>query len=51
LGYGGSIFWKTPDIGFSSYSIIPLPFEDAVEKRLRREAWERVAEGSQQADG
>ncbi len=25
--------------------------EDAVERRLRREAWERVAEGSQQADG
>ncbi len=21
---GGSIFWKTPDIGLASYSIIPL---------------------------
>ncbi len=25
--------------------------EDAVERRLSREAWERVAEGSQEADG
>ncbi len=23
-GVGGSIFWKTPDIGLASYSIIPL---------------------------
>jgi hypothetical protein len=23
-GVGGSIFWKTPDIGLASYSLIPL---------------------------
>ncbi len=25
-GVGGSIFWKTPDIGLASYSIISLRF-------------------------
>ncbi len=30
LGGGGSIFWKTPDIGLASYSIIPLRFTPSV---------------------
>ncbi len=27
---GGSIFWKTPDIGLASYSLIPLRFKPSV---------------------
>ncbi len=36
-GGGGSIFWKTPDIGLASYSIIPLWATPMLERRRHKE--------------
>jgi hypothetical protein len=36
MGAGGSIFWKTPDIGLASYSIISLRTKITVKRQIRR---------------